>query len=390
MEILIRIFILHIKIIYSIFKLLPVDSHKVVFLSRNFDTPPLDFRLLENELNKNFTGYKTVFLTRRIRGGIPNMIGYYFHIIRQLFHIATTNVCVIDSYIIPISVLNHRKDLRVIQIWHSMGAIKKFGYQTLGTRYGRDTKLSSLLHMHEKYDVIVSGSYDMIPYYCEAFNTPSEHFFPVGLPRIDYIVGSKDDIQRRIYGKYPELKQKPVILYVPTFRPEIDDGINRLIESVDFDKHTLIIKKHPNDQREFKDNRVTNIQGFSALELLTVADHIITDYSAISIEASALLKCVYFYVYDYDKYIESNGLNIDLYNEMPGCVFKNADKLMKKINHGSYDFKSIRDFRDKYVVNNGYSAQIISALIDECANRVWSGNIEQLRRKYDKVPETVD
>jgi CDP-ribitol ribitolphosphotransferase len=141
MEILIRIFILHIKIIYSIFKLLPVDSHKVVFLSRNFDTPPLDFRLLENELNKNFTGYKTVFLTRRIRGGIPNMIGYYFHIIRQLFHIATTNVCVIDSYIIPISVLNHRKDLRVIQIWHSMGAIKKFGYQTLGKIYGIDTKL---------------------------------------------------------------------------------------------------------------------------------------------------------------------------------------------------------------------------------------------------------
>lgn len=390
MVFLIILFKLHIKLIYFLLKLLPVDNHKVVFLSRNTDTAPLDFKLLDDELKSRANNLRTVFLTKRIKSGLPGMLGYYFHIMRQLYHVATTNVCVIDSYIIPISVLNHRRSLRVIQIWHAMGAIKKFGYQTVGSKYGRDSKLSALMNMHEKYDVIISGSYNMIPFYSEAFNAARERFLPVGLPRIDYIVGEYKRIRRNIFKKYPKLKDKPVILYVPTFRREKDGGIDRIIDSVDFDKYTFIIKKHPNDKREYEDKRVTAVLGFSALELITVADYVITDYSAISIEASALLKRVYFYVYDYERYIESNGLNIDLYEEMPGCVFSDPGLLMEEIKRGEYNFNAVRLFKEKYVINNGYAAKYICDLIDECAQGSWMGNIQQLGRKYDKIPETVD
>ena len=358
---------LHLKILYFFLKLFPVNHNKVVFLSRNHDTPSLDFRMLENELKSKYKNIQIVFLTKRINKSVSQLICYYFHTLLQTYHIATTNVCVLDSYIIPISILKHRESLSVIQLWHAMGAIKKFGYQTLDKRYGRRAKLSLMMHMHENYDYVVSGTDAMIPFYTEAFHVSSQRFLPIGLPRIDYIVSRQKSIRRSVYKKYPHLKDKPVILYVPTFRLEPDDGIERLVNQIDFSRYSLIIKKHPNDQRECNDDRITFIGNVSSLSLLTVADYIITDYSAISIEASALEKRLYFYVYDYDKYCASNGLNIDLYEQMPGCVFKDAAELIQDIQHNNYNFEAIRAFKRKYVANNGDTTQKISNLIAELA-----------------------
>ncbi|MDD2362414.1 MAG: CDP-glycerol glycerophosphotransferase family protein, partial [Oscillospiraceae bacterium] len=248
----------------------------------------------------------------------------------------------------------------------AMGAIKKFGYQTLNSRYGRKARLSRMMHMHEKYDYVISGSPAMIPFFRQAFNALESKFIPCGLPRIDYIVSMSDSISKRIKNRYPELSDKPLILYVPTFRIEQDNGIEELVNHIDFDKYTLIIRKHPNDKREYNDDRVAKIDGFSSMELLTVADYVITDYSAISIEAAALEKLVYLYVYDYDRYFESNGLNIDLSEELPGCVFGDAAALIDDIKSNQYNHESIRSFRDKYVTNKGDSAQQICRLIFSC------------------------
>ena len=365
MAILIFIFNLHLKLLYFLFKLLPVDKRKVVFLSRNFDSPSLDYRLLNDELKKSHSELYAVFLTRRIHKGIFQLIGYYFHTLRQLYHIATTNVCVLDSYIIPISVLKHRRTLRVIQLWHAMGAIKKFGYQTLDTKYGRSSRLSRMMRMHENYDYVISGSQAMIPYFSEAFNVPYERFVPTGMPRIDYIVNKKNIIRKRIRKKYPALTTKPVILYVPTFRPQTDDALEHLINQVDFSKYILIIKKHPNDKRTYTNDCVTSVDGFSSLDLLTVADYVVTDYSAITIEAAALEKQIYFYVYDYEQYCESNGLNLDLFELFPDGVFKDAAGLMHKIEQNEYDLDVVRKFKRTYVINNGDATKRIANLINE-------------------------
>ena len=74
----------------------------------------------------------------------------------------------------------------------------------------------------------------------------------------------------------------------------------------------------------------------------------ITDYSAISIEAAALLKPVYFYAYDLEEYARDTGLNIDLEAEMPGCVYRDAAALAAGMER-EYPRDSIRRFRDTYV-----------------------------------------
>lgn len=44
-----------------------------------------------------------------------------------------------------------------------------------------------------------------------------------------------------------------------------------------------------------------------------------------------LIKRVILYVYDYEKYSKENGLNIDLFKELPGCTFKSAKDMMNML-----------------------------------------------------------
>ena len=363
MAIFIIIYKINLKLIYFMMKLFPIHKNKIVLLSRQSNKPSLDFLLLEKTLYNKHPHIEIVVLTKKLDQSFAGSIAYYFHTLRQLYHIATAKVCVLDSYIIPISVLRHKKELKVIQLWHAMGAIKKFGYQTLDRQYGRERKLSLLINMHQNYDVVISGCEKMIPFFSEAFNTPKEKFRSYGLPKIDYIIQNEEKIKKNLYDDYPYLKDKKVILYVPTFRVNRDNNSCKLYEYIDYSKYIFIMKKHPNESNFITDDRITYFRNVSSLELLTVADIIITDYSAISIEAAALNKKIYFYVYDYKDYVANNGLNIDLYSEFPGCVYENPRDLVDAIERNQYDISLVNNFKNKYVANDGYSVEKISELI---------------------------
>jgi CDP-glycerol glycerophosphotransferase (TagB/SpsB family) len=140
-------------------------------------------------------------------------------------------------------------------------------------------------------------------------------------------------------------------LYAPTFREGEHIPYDNFIKNVNLEEYTLIIKGHPVRSGEYFDDRVFTCPEFSSLELLTVADYVITDYSAISIEASILMKPLYFYVYDYENYTDKNGLNLNLYEEMPGCVFGEIKELMHSIKHEEYDLSLVRNYRDKYIAH---------------------------------------
>jgi CDP-ribitol ribitolphosphotransferase len=363
MAILVIVYKMNLKLIYFIMKMFPIHKNKIVLLSRQSNKPSLDFLLLEKALYSKHPHIEIVVLTKKLDQSFAGGIIYYFHTLRQLYHIATAKVCILDSYIIPISILKHKKELKVIQLWHAMGAIKKFGYQTLDKEYGRKVKLSLLMNMHQNYDIIISGSEKMIPFFSEAFHVPKEKFRSYGLPKIDYIIQNEKLIKQKLFKKYPDLKNKKVILYVPTFRVNKNNNLYRLCEYIDYSQYIFIMKQHPNDSNLITDDRVTYFQNVSSLELLTAADIVITDYSAISIEAAALNKKIYFYVYDYEDYVAKNGLNIDLYSEFPGCVYGNPRDLIDAIEQNQYDISLVNNFRNKYVSDDGYSIEKITSLI---------------------------
>ena len=64
---------------------------------------------------------------------------------KSMYHLATSRVCVLDSYWPPVSLLKHKEELRVIQIWHAIGKIKQSGLQSVGKKSGRKAEYADFL-----------------------------------------------------------------------------------------------------------------------------------------------------------------------------------------------------------------------------------------------------
>lgn len=341
------------EIIYFFIKLFTKQKNKVTMLSRQTDSINLDFRLLRDEIKNCEEGenIEVKILCKKIPKNIWGRIKYCFFIIKNMYHIAESKVCVVDGYNIPISALKHKKGLEIIQIWHAMGAIKKFGFQVIGRKEGSTTKIARIMKMHANYTCVTCTSQATRKFYAEAFKTDINKIKVLGMPRLDYVLGKNNEIDKnveKLLKQYPKLKNKPIILYVPTFRKKETIDIDKVINEIDEERYNLIIRLHPLDETKV-DKKYIIDKEYSTYDLLKVADFVVTDYSAIAFETAALNKPLYFYLYDIRKYSRKRGVNIDLETEMKDCTRISFDEIMKLINSEEYNFEELRKFREKYV-----------------------------------------
>ncbi|WP_251612591.1 CDP-glycerol glycerophosphotransferase family protein [Senimuribacter intestinalis] len=336
-------------ILYCLLKVFPTQKHKVLFLSRQSDELSLDFSMLKDSLLAADASVKIVSICNRLDDSKSGIVGFGIDTLRSMYHLATSKVCVLDAYWPAVSILHHKKSLTVIQMWHALGKIKKSGYQTLGKESGRGEKLARLLNMHENYDYIIAGGSAWNPYYCASFNTTENKLVNIGLPRIDYLLETAQANREKVLAAYPQMKEKQVILYAPTFRRGIDLKWEPLLDVIDFDRYILVIKGHPNQEIICDYEGVLLCPEFKSVELLAACDYLITDYSAIAVEGAILNKKTYYYLYDYEEYTEKNGINVSPFESMPGCAFKDAKALIEDLQGGAYNEKALADYREKYL-----------------------------------------
>ena len=268
--ILLFIFKWHLRIIYFFIKLFTFRKKRVFFISRQFDEIPMNYKILIDELEKD--NISSVVICKKVPTGLNSMLrnekksinimseilkifDYYFNMYKQMHYIATSKVVITDGYNITVSLLNHKKGTKVIQLWHALAAIKKFGYQTIGYPDGLNPKVAKMLCMHKNYDYVISGSKAMNKYFAEAFNIDIKKVLDIGTPTIDFLLKPNDDIVKKIYKEYPRLKKKINILYAPTFRSDGSNNADELISNIDSDKYNLIISLHPKDIAK-KDDKV--------------------------------------------------------------------------------------------------------------------------------------
>ncbi|MGM9879550.1 MAG: CDP-glycerol glycerophosphotransferase family protein [Bacilli bacterium] len=348
------------KIIYFFLKLLPIDKKQIVFISRQTNEISIDFAMIRDEIQKRDSSIKMKFICQRIDKGLLSYIKYFFIIIKQMKYLATSKMAIIDSYCIPVCILNHKKSLIVLQIWHSIGKIKKSGYQTLDAVSGRNSKIAKLMCMHKNYTNIIAGGSAFDEFYEAGFNVRKDVLLHYGLPRIDYLLNNENKFKEEVLNKYPEFKNKKIVYYVPTFRKYNVDGPTKMFKEYNKDDFILIVRGHPNQPLEFNHDVIYDCPEFKNIELLTVADYVITDYSSICLEAAILNKKVLFYVYDYDKYMSENGINLDATKVLPTCTSKDIKDLFKIIKNDAYDNISYQKFRKKYLPKNlGNSTKLI-------------------------------
>ena len=340
--------------IYAVLKLVTrVDPCKITFLSRHSDGITRDFRMLIQELERRDPNIVIATVSSRFEGNPRAALRFGFASLRSLYHLATTKVCVLDSYWPAVSSLRHRPELVVFQAWHSLGKIKQSGRQTLDREQGRSQKLAHSMRIHEGYDWVIAGGKAWNPFYCASFGVDESKLLNIGLPRADYLVNHRQQIARRVLKSHPELAQKPAILYAPTFRRGSgpDTGARDLAAAIDRDRFTLIVHGHKDGNLLMPDGEYVTCPGFTGPELLTVAEYLVTDYSAIAVEAALIDVKTLYYVHDHDEYLATNGLNIDLFEEMPGCVSESAEEIARVID-GEYPMDALRAYQAKFIFDS--------------------------------------
>ncbi|MDD6311587.1 MAG: CDP-glycerol glycerophosphotransferase family protein [Firmicutes bacterium] len=324
--------------------------NKVVFISRQSEKPSVDLLKLRDYLEKNHPEVEVKLMVRMLEG--HSKVGYAFHMISQMMNIASSKLVVLDGYCIAACILNHKPETKIIQMWHATAAIKNFGYQVINKPSGRSAEVAETMCMHRNYDYIIAPSEVTGEHFCQAFRADRDKLRFYCLPRIDDIMAEDSQLNEKIRKEYGLGDDKEVVVYVPTFRRNAVVETKPLIESLDPEKYVLVIKLHPLDETEVDtegtDLRVIADRKYSSYEWLKAADRIITDYSALGVEAALVMKPLYYYVYDIDEYKEDVGLNVDPLVELPQMSSKDAGELAKMMER-PYDFDALRAFRNRFV-----------------------------------------
>lgn len=370
MILIIKIGRLLLNVLYWFIKLIPTQK-KVTMISRQSNTPSMEFEAIRSKMHEKYPEVKVVMLCRTLDGGVASTIGnkikYGFHMLTQMVHIASSAVVLLDSYCIAASILNHKKSLTVIQMWHSMGTMKKFGYTALDTEEGTKRELAVAMRMHHNYDYVFASAEAYKDHLAKGFHCEIEKIHTMPLPRLDFLKDAEyaEKIRRKIYRVYPELQEKPTIVYCPTFRKdeeEFEKALAQLVSAVDQKKYNLVVKIHPLSKAKV-DEQVIRATEFSSFEMLFVADYVISDYSCIIYEAAVRNIPLYFYNFDMDLYTGNRGLAIDYENELPGVISGNAAEIVKAIEEGSYDMEELERFTRKYVHPTEHATEDIADFI---------------------------
>lgn len=255
---------------------------------------------------------------------------------------AAASVIVLEDFYPQLHALDLREGTSVVQLWHACGAFKMFGLSDIGkvSHLGQDTK------NHRNYSAAIVSSEAMVPFYSEAFGVAAESVMPLGVPRTDIFFGQEysRNVRERLYGTYPGLAGKQVVLFAPTFRgggnkdayyPWERFLVDAFVEALPEDS-VLVVKNHPFVKQKFcckeeNKGRVLDLTGQENInDILFITSLLITDYSSCIFEASLLAVPMLFYVFDLEEYVKSRDIYFDFASFAPGKQVKSFEELKEE------------------------------------------------------------
>ena len=127
---------------------------------------------------------------------------------------------------------------------------------------------------------------------------------------------------------------------------------------------------HPKVEYNYLNDKIIiiNPNEFNTYDILKISDYVITDYSALIMDALVINKKILLYVYDYQKYKRETGLNINLLEDYPNITKTDAQDIVDIIINNKYNEKEYQKFANKYKPKVKNSISLIINLIKECLN----------------------
>ena len=232
----------------------------------------------------------------------------------------------------------HRDKTKIVQLWHACGAFKKFGLDNL--KVPADLERPK----HSQYALVSVSSDYVRPIYANAFGIGLDKVKALGVPRTDLLLDPLYHGERldAVYTAHPELKDKKIVLYCPTFRQE--EGFQSVWDpKIDWrelsrnlrDDMVFVVKPHPLERFDLLHgldfDNILRLDDVATNDLLHASSLVITDYSSIVFDASLLDKPTLFYCPDLPLY--QTGFYLDFPDELNGTLVEDSSELLDAIEH---------------------------------------------------------
>lgn len=368
---------LFLQLVYNtLSSLKKVDDRKVIIALYRTNELDDNLKFIYNEIRKQLPDAKIHLVFGENKMNLK--------LFKEVVMLSNTRYLILDDYYLPIYLLDSLANSKVIQLWHAAGALKKFGYSTVGTKFGPDESYLDLVPIHSNYTHVYISAAKFTEYYAEAFNMDPRRIFPLGIPRIDLFNNKElsNLTKEKIYTKYPVLSEDNFVnvLVAPTYRAkglylesplEIIDSLINIISLLN-ENIMIIFKPHPYMEEEKIEwlrrcGNVIIVNEYPINEWMLVADAFITDYSSAIFEFALLKRPMAHFVPDMEQYSQNRGFYQELEICSDGSIIQNDCQLKEWINAREYNqyFDSSRMIEYNFDNTEDVSRKIVKHFISE-------------------------
>lgn len=360
----------------------PIDEKLVVFADFRDRPMPDNFLGLWEMCQKN--GYTCVEHSGRVYGReCPpqkrKIAKFKYRCEFMKLYAVAKAVLMVEAYDFAY-IVGPRPGTQLVQLWHACGLMKTMGYASPANSWGMSDKDRETYKMHKNYTLVCASSEYVRYGYYRAFPCEFENIKSIGSPRTDiyFDEGFKSGARAKILQLFPEIGDRKIILYAPTFRGKSipQSYIKKMIDYNRFGQslgaeYAFVIKMHPQlvKGKLSESDRLSN-KGFlfDATDVVTpeqalcAADILITDYSSIMFEYMLLERPIISYIYDIDDYAGGRGF-FDQYDKLaPGPYVITQDALLEKLLtiEEWFDPDRLRKYRERFMAAcDGHSTERI-------------------------------
>lgn len=273
------------------------------------------------------------------------------------YEMATSKFILVDDFEPVVYVLRLRQNQHLVQVWHAMGAFKKFGYSRSSAEKNSLT--------HKNYTEAIVSSPEIAGIYAEAFGIDESRIKPVGVPRTDFLFNEeyREKTINRLYEKQPLLKGKKICLFAPTFRGNNVNDAYYPKEFIDFEKLSaalgdewaVIIKYHPfiKEKPEISEKITDKVFDFTdereINDILFITDVLVTDYSSVIFENAILNNSSVLYAPDLAEYDGERGFYFEYDAYSCGQVVEKQEALAEAIKDAGNNSDKLERFKERFV-----------------------------------------
>lgn len=306
------------KVLYPLFRLQRLKENYVLFNSDNGKRFDGNTKAIYDCLQEQRTDLHYI-VTGTENKDMNGVIFVKYMSIKYLYYLAVSKYWVVNINLY--SGCRPRKKQVFLQTWHGT-PLKQIG-KDINNDDLEDEKREWLADA-QNWSYFLSNAEISNQNYQSAFKINEQTILDYGLPRNDKL-GTDATIYDQFRSEHDIPADKKILLYAPTYR---DDGSRIEFDFSKFeqtmgDKYYLLVNFHRLYQHCVA-QAYENI-GFNTTltinECMEISDALITDYSSVFFDYSMLNRPMFFYPYDYEKYVnDDRGTYFDYRKLVPGSI----------------------------------------------------------------------